>query len=122
MMLTKKKRLLSALLLLGACAGAGAAASAPNAQTESAEVQALRAECASMSTVRSNVQPQARSANEYQFVYYKGEYKGEQLAGKTLPCTETQYVAYLDKADPSRVMAAYPTAAGRAPAPGAAKK
>ena len=36
------------------------------------------------------------------------------LPGKLLPCTQLQYAAYLDtKADPVKVMSAYPTAAGR---------
>lgn len=111
-MMMKQKSLMSALIL--ACAATGAWA----AQGESAEVQSLRAECAA----KTGTTQQAKAANEYQFVYYKGAYKGEQVAGKTLPCTETQYVAYLDKADPTRVMAAYPTAAGRPVAKTDAKK
>ncbi|TXI18228.1 MAG: hypothetical protein E6Q67_12090 [Roseateles sp.] len=87
-----------------------AAQAASPATPEQAE---LRAECAkSYSDTSSAAMPMA--ANEYQFVYSGGKYKGEARPGKLLPCTEQQYVAYLDnKADPSKVMAAYPTAAGR---------
>lgn len=72
--------------------------------------EGLRAECA------AKHQPQLDAkvaANEHRFVYYKGQYRGEQQAGQTLPCAEAQYAAYLDKLDPARVMSAYPTAAGR---------
>ena len=86
-----------------------AAQAGNNATPEQAE---LRAECAkSYSETSSVAMPVA--ANEYQFVYTNGKYKGEAKPGKLLPCTEQQYAAYLDKADPSKVMAAYPTAAGR---------
>ena len=62
------------------------------------------------------------------------EYRGEKHPGDmrhysdAKPCTEEQLAAYLDKAEPSLVMRAYPSAAGRpkakkptttdAPAPG----
>lgn len=85
------------------------AQAANNATPEQAE---LRAECAkSYSDTSSAAMPKA--SNEYQFVYVNGKYKGEAKPGKLLPCTEGQYAAYLDKADPTKVMAAYPTAAGR---------
>lgn len=71
----------------------------------------LRAECAAKHQPPQAAQPQA--ANEYRFVFYKGQYRGEQRAGQSLPCVEAQYVAYLDTQDPARVMSAYPTAAGR---------
>lgn len=88
---------------------APAAQAANNATPEQAE---LRAECAkSYSDTSSVATPVA--ANEYQFVYANGKYKGEARPGKLLPCTSDQYAAYLDKADPAKVMAAYPTAAGR---------
>lgn len=45
----------------------------------------------------------AKDANGY-YRYADKSYK---------PCTEAQYAAYLDKADPTKVLAAYPTAAGR---------
>lgn len=47
------------------------------------------------------------------------EYRGEKYPGDTKyysdakPCSEEQLAAYLDKADPSLVMRAYPSAAGR---------
>ena len=92
-----------------------AATTAFSAQAGSAtpEQAELRAECAkSYSDTSSVALPMV--ANEYQFVYSGGKYKGEAKPGKLLPCTSQQYAAYLDnKADPSKVMAAYPTAAGR---------
>ncbi|MFG6458902.1 hypothetical protein [Roseateles sp. BYS96W] len=95
-----------------------AAQAANNATPEQAE---LRAECAkSYSDTSSVAMPVA--ANEYQFVYAAGKYKGEARPGKLLPCTSQQYAAYLDnKADPAKVMAAYPTAAGRPTAKKAAE-
>jgi len=86
-----------------------AAQAGNNATPEQAE---LRAECAKSYTDTSSVTAPVAS-NEYQFVYSEGKYKGEAKANKLLPCTEQQYAAYLDKADPAKVMAAYPTAAGR---------
>ncbi|MDC8786456.1 hypothetical protein [Roseateles koreensis] len=85
-----------------------AQAAAPSAD---AEVQALRNECAAASSVKLGAAP--KQDNEFHFVYYKGDYRGEQKAGRKLACTESQYAAYLDKTDPVRVMGAYPTAAGR---------
>lgn len=103
------KFLISALCTLFAFSAVSAQA-ANNATPEQAE---LRAECAKSYTDTSSVAMPA-PANEYQFVYSNGKYKGEAKPGKLLPCTEQQYAAYLDnKADPSKVMAAYPTAAGR---------
>jgi hypothetical protein len=96
------KRSLLALLLAPLAATSWAATTSP-------EISALRAECASSYSARLSTP----AANEYQFVYSKGRYKGEHQAGQSLACTESQYAAYLDKADPTRVMAAYPTAAGR---------
>lgn len=92
-----------------------AAQAGTNATPEQAE---LRAECAKSYTDTSSVATPVAS-NEYQFVYASGKYKGEAKPGKLLACTEQQYAAYLDKADPTKVMAAYPTAAGR---PTVAKK
>jgi hypothetical protein len=89
-----------------ASVGAQAAANATPEQSE------LRAECAKSYTETSSVAMPSASS-EYQFVYANGKYKGEAKPGKLLPCTEGQYAAYLDKADPAKVMAAYPTAAGR---------
>jgi hypothetical protein len=78
---------------------------------QNAEIAALRSECAAKNPVK--LASQAKGANEYHFVYHKAEYRGEQRAGKPLACAESQYAAYLDQADPARVMSAYPTAAGR---------
>ncbi|MFT7723008.1 MAG: hypothetical protein QM788_09280 [Roseateles sp.] len=100
------KFLIPALAAALACS----AQAGSNASPEQAE---LRAECArSYSSTSSIDMPVA--ANEYQFVYAGGKYKGEARPGRLLPCTSQQYAAYLDsKADPAKVMAAYPTAAGR---------
>lgn len=97
---------------------AGSAAQAAGNTPEQAE---LRAECAKSYSDTSSISTPV-AANEYQFVYANGKYKGEAKPGKLLACTSDQYAAYLDnKADPSKVMAAYPTAAGR-PTVKAAKK
>ncbi|KQY86806.1 hypothetical protein [Pelomonas sp. Root1444] len=103
------KFLIPALAAVTAFVGSAAQA-ANNATPEQAE---LRAECAQSYSETSSVAMPA-AANEYQFVYSNGKYKGEAKPGKLLPCTTQQYAAYLDnKADPAKVMAAYPTAAGR---------
>jgi hypothetical protein len=87
-----------------------AAQAANNATPEQAE---LRAECAKSYEATSSITSPV-AANEYQFVYAGGKLKGEAKPGKLLACTSQQYAAYLDnKADPAKVMAAYPTAAGR---------
>lgn len=87
-----------------------AAQAANNATPEQAE---LRAECAKSYEATSSISTPV-AANEYQFVYANGKYKGEAKPGKLLACTSQQYAAYLDnRADPAKVMAAYPTAAGR---------
>lgn len=95
-----KKQALFALSLL-ALAGVAAAQSTP---------ESLRAECAAKHQPALSAKP---AANEHRFVYYKGQYRGEQQAGKPLACAEAQYAAFLDTLDPVRVMSAYPTAAGR---------
>lgn len=90
-----------------------AAFSVHAADKQTPEQAELRAECASSYSDTSSISTPV-SANEYQFVYSNGKYKGEARPGKLLPCTAQQYAAYLDnKADPAKVMAAYPTAAGR---------
>ncbi len=100
------KYLIASLAAL-ASFGAQAAGSATPEQAE------LRAECAK-SYVDTSSMAMPAASNEYQFVYSHGKYKGEAKPGKLLACTQDQYAAYLDnKADPSKVMAAYPTAAGR---------
>ncbi len=97
------RSLLLAALALATCSLAHA--------DENAAVASLKSECAAKYDAKLDAK--ATSANEYEFVYAKGEYKGEAQAGKALPCTEKQYVAYLETADPTRVMNAYPTAAGK---------
>jgi len=95
-----------------ALAAVGAVSLAQAAPPPSAEIAALKGECAAQYSAAYNKGTPAAS-NEYQFVYSSGKYKGEAQPGKMLACTEQQYAAYLDKADPVRVMGAYPTAAGR---------
>nr|WP_316643744.1 hypothetical protein [uncultured Roseateles sp.] len=99
------------LALILAPIAAASWAQPATAQKEGPEAYALRSDCAATTSAKLNAKPQA--ANEFVFVYYKGEYKGEATAGGTLDCTERQYAAYLNTVDPSRVMSAYPTAAGR---------
>ncbi len=83
------------------------------ADKQTPEQAELRAECANSYSETSSISTPV-AANEYQFVYANGKYKGEAKPGKLLPCTSQQYAAYLDnKADPAKVMNAYPTAAGR---------
>lgn len=93
-----------------AAVAAFAAQAADKSTPEQAE---LRAECAQSYSATSSISTPV-AANEFQFVYANGKYKGEARPGKLLPCTSQQYAAYLDnKADPAKVMTAYPTAAGR---------
>jgi len=101
-----KNILIATTIALAACSVAHA--------DEATELAALKSECAAKYDSAKDLKVASNSNNnEYQFVYAKGEYKGEAQAGKVLPCTEKQFVAYLETADPSRVMAANPTAAGK---------
>ena len=99
------RHLFAATIALAACSFAHA--------DEATEVAALKGECAAKYDSAKDIKTSATTGNEFHFVYAKGEYKGEAQAGKALPCTEKQYVAYLETADPTRVMSAYPTAAGK---------
>jgi outer membrane lipoprotein-sorting protein len=72
----------------------------------------LRAACAAKH--QPQLDAKAPAANEYRFVYAKGEYRGEQQAGQLMACTEAQYTAFLQSQDPAQLMQANPTAAGRA--------
>ena len=111
MMNVSPKALFATLLAAFSLLAVAGAAHAAKPVANTAQVAALRADCAA-SYISA---PQAKAeANEYRFVYAQGKYKGEATGGKQLACTEGQYAAYLDnKADPTRVMSAYPTAAGR---------
>ena len=102
------RTLIAATIALAICSVAHA--------DEATELASLKSECAAKYDSAKDLKVAGAnngSNNEYQFVYAKGEYKGEAQAGKVLPCTEKQFVAYLETADPSRVMAANPTAAGK---------
>jgi hypothetical protein len=90
-----------------------AAQAASPAASESPAGQALRGECASKYSANYAKADPAQATDEYTFVYHKGQYKGEHVAGQSLDCTEQQYASFLNTVDMDRVMAAYPTAAGR---------
>lgn len=102
------KKALFALALATLSLASWAATEQP---AQSAEMLALRAECAAKHAPR--FEAKAAEANEYRFAYYRGQYRGEAQAGQRLDCSEGQYAAYLNTLDPTRVMSAYPTAAGR---------
>ena len=108
---------MKSLLTLASLALVASFAHAAQNVYSSATVETLRTECATKYSAKLDTKDDG--ASSYHFVYAKGEYKGEAQSGKALPCTEGQYAAYLDTQDPTRVMSAYPTAAGR---PTAAKK
>jgi hypothetical protein len=95
------KRTVIALLLAPLAAASWAA---------SPEATALRAECAAKLSPGSQEQG---ASSEHQFVYRKGEYRGETQGGKFVGCSDAQYSSYLASVDPARVMSAHPTAAGR---------
>ena len=100
------KFLTPALAALAACT----AFSVQAADKQTPEQSELRAECAQSYSATSSISTPV-AANEYQFVYASGKYKGEARPGKLLACTSQQFAAYLDnKADPAKVMTAYPTA------------
>ena len=80
---------------------AAAAAQADPAQPYSPAVSALRAECA-----------QKYYASNYGADKQSYDKSDPKYAGK-YECTEDQYAAYLDTVEPERVMAAYPSGAGR---------
>src|SRR6218665_2514450 len=105
-----KRTLFAALALASLSTAVLAEAKPAVAQASSGVIQALRNDCAASHAVKREAQPQA--ANEYSFVYYNGELRGEVTPGQALDCSESQSAAYLNKADPAGVMSAYPTAAG----------
>ncbi len=72
----------------------------------------LRSACASQNAPKVVVS----GANEFQFQYHQGKLRGEAKPGKQLACTEQQYTSYVASLDPAAVLAANPTAAGKAPA------
>lgn len=99
------KRILTAAAVLALIAPLAQAATQDNA-----DAKALRAECATKHAVKFDA---PAAANEYRFVYSKGEYRGEAQGTKAVACGQAQFSEYLASADPVRVMNAYPTAAGR---------
>jgi hypothetical protein len=104
------KTLIATLALAGLVSSAMASGQNP-------EVAALRDECAAQ--VAQKHAKQSQDGNTFVYVYHKGQLKGEATGGAKLACSEAQYVAFLETADPDRVASAYPTAAGR---PGAKAK
>lgn len=111
---TKFASLAAAVLALAATGAFARTDKTVGTPTPNSEAVALRKECAARHEVKQSVP--AADGSEYTFVYYKGEYRGEHVAGLQLDCTDAQFTAFLETADPVRVMNAYPTAAGR-PAP-----
>ena len=93
-------------LSLGSLASAATAADTPY---YSPEITALRAECSAKYYPHEYQGKDAYSKDNYsKDAYPKGAYSGAKSE-----CTEQQYAEYLESADPARVMAAYPSAAGR---------
>ena len=98
------KTLLTALACLaGTCAFAADDADGAKARIE------LRVACA-QSYASFIAHHPAGNAPEYRGDKYPGD---TQYYGDAKPCSEENLAAYLDKADPTLVMRAYPTAAGR---------
>lgn len=98
-----RKFLITALVLASASTLA-----ADNADMSKARAE-LRAGCAQSYASFIANQP-AGNAPEFRGDKYPGDTKHYADAK---PCTEEQLAAYLDKAEPSLVMRAYPSAAGR---------
>ena len=73
------------------------------------QTDALRAECAA----RHGVTLKAGAADEHVFVYHRGELRGELQPGESLPCSASQYKAYVASLDPARLLALQPSAAGK---------
>jgi len=92
------KKLLIVLPLLAV----GAALAAEPAQPYSPAVTALRSECA-----------QKYYAADKSTAAYDQKYEAGAKYASKYECTEDQYAAYLDTVEPERVMAAYPSGAGR---------
>ncbi|HEY4080468.1 MAG TPA: hypothetical protein VGM81_07215 [Burkholderiaceae bacterium] len=90
-------------LTLGSLATVAAAA---DSKYYSPEITALHTECAAK-----------YYANEYKdkadYAKEKDAYAKNEYSGAKSECSEQQYAAYLEGVDPARVMAAYPSAAGR---------
>jgi len=95
----------------------GCAAMAADAPYYSPEITALRGECAAKYYANEYKGKDAYSkdaSKEYaKDSYSKDSYDKSSYSGAKSECTEQQYSAYLETADPARVMAAYPSAAGK---------
>ncbi len=87
------------------------AAAAGDAQYYSPEITALRGECAAKYYANEYKGKDASSKDKDS--YSKDSYDKSSYSGAKSECSEQQYVAYLETADPARVMAAYPSAAGK---------
>lgn len=92
-------------LTLGSVASVAAAA---DSKYYSPEIAALHSECAAK--YYANEYKSKEDYSKDKDAYAKNEYSGAKSE-----CSEQQYAAYLESADPARVMAAYPSAAGRPP-------
>ncbi len=84
------------------------AADSPDASMDKARAE-LRTACAQSHASFSAHHP-AGNAPAYRGEKYPGDSK---YYPDAKPCTEEQLATYLDKADPTLVMRAYPSAAGR---------
>ena len=93
------------LIALPMTLAATAALAGPDpAQPYSPQVAALRTECS---------QKYYSSHAGYEKPSYNQQYYDKYGYDSKYGCTEDQYASYLDSADPERVMAAYPSGAGR---------
>jgi hypothetical protein len=80
----------------------------------------LREGCAQSYASHSAYHPTGSAAPAFVGERYRGD---NRYYNNAAPCDETQYAAYLEKADPATVTMAYPTGAGKkakAKKPGAA--
>ena len=96
--------------MLAATAAVASFLAFAGAPAQAADAEVLRTECAA----QHEVTLKAGAANEHVFVYHRGELRGELQPGQALPCSPSQYSAYVASLDPARVMALQPTAAGKA--------
>ena len=89
------------------------AAMASDAQYYSPEITALRNECAAKYYASEYKGKDAYAKDDSKDAYSKDSYSKGDYGGAKSECSEQQYAAYLETADPARVMAAYPSAAGK---------
>ena len=88
------------------------AAAAGDAHYYSPEITALRGECAAK-YYANEYRGKDAYAKDAKDAYSKDSYDKGSYGGAKSECSEQQYASYLETADPARVMAAYPSAAGK---------